>query len=159
MSNGQPFTECEFEVSPIETDLTGSISAKVYEVGGDDPTTIIGTDQAWYAVIEWQVKGGVVPHLCGDWRVAINLESIGPGTEYQFRARPVPMDPCEHPDGKYSTRIDVAAGEVDVDVDGTLYQVGVTLASRDACGKPGHIAAHCSGAHLHFYQQPPHTGP
>ena len=57
------FEECEFEVSKIETDLKGSISAQIFEESGEDPTTIIGTDQKWRAEVEWQIVGGLVPHL------------------------------------------------------------------------------------------------
>jgi hypothetical protein len=156
MPKGLALAECETEVAPVVTTTNLSISATVYEVGGTAPATIIRTNQDWYTIVEWEITGNLVHHLCGDWRVSVNLESIGPGGEYQFPspAAIVPMDPCGT--GKYQHRINVGAGQVRADEDGTLYILGVTLASKDPCGDPGHLAAHCSGDEIQFVQGPPH---
>lgn len=155
--NGVPLTTCDFEISPVLTTLKGEIKATVFEVGGVSPVTAIRTDQDWYVDIEWFIEGSLVRHLCGDWRVAIALESIGPGEEYQFPkpAAVVKMDPCGT--GIYQHRINVKAGEVAADEDGTTYILSVNVGSKDPCGHAGHISAWCTGLHLNFYQGGPHT--
>ena len=159
MPNGLKLLECEKEISPLVATTTISLSAEVFEAGGNTPTTIIRTDQAWYVIVEWELTGHLRRHFCGKWFVSVVLESIGPGDDYQFPDPPaaVPMDPCG--DGKYSYRIDVPAGAVAArDGDGTLYIPGVTLGSGDPCGNPSHIYANCTsdGKELHFVPGPPH---
>lgn len=144
---------CSFEVSPVATELSGTIQAGVYEVGGAEPTNIIQIDQPWYVDVEWTLKGHLRRHLCGKWCVKVHLESIGKGNEYSL---PDPcvyldMDPCDH-DGIYRYRINVDAGTIKPEDCGTVYLVAVTLTSLDACGKPGHIAAYCRGGSLMFYK-------
>lgn len=158
MPNGLPLMHCEHEITPTVSTTTLEINATVFEEGGVAPTEIIRTDQGWRVEVNWAITGHLIRHLCGEWVVAVSLESIGPGPEYQFDDPPgrIPMDPCG--DGSYSYTINVPAGAVDArDPDGTLYLVTVTLGSLDPCNKPGHIYAHCSGAHLHFVPGPSHA--
>lgn len=155
MSNGEPLNVCAFEVEQIHTKLGGKIAATVYEVGGDDPTNIIGTDQDWKVVVEWEVHGHIIRHLCGKWVVGLSLESIGTAPEYDFDKVYIDMEPCG--DGKYSHTFDIPAGKVSADEDGTLYLVAVTLSSRDACNKPGHIGGFCRGGSVMVFQQAPHS--
>jgi len=155
MSNGYPLQECAFEIEQIHTNLGGTIKATVYEVGGDAPTNIIGTDQDWKVVVEWEVHGHIVRHLCGKWVVGLSLESIGAAPEYDFPRAYVDMEPCG--DGKYSHTFVIKAGEVEADADGTLYLPAVTLSSRDPCDKPGHIGAFCRGGSIMLFQQGPHS--
>jgi hypothetical protein len=158
--NGLKLLDCEREFTPLVASTTIKLSATVYEVGGTGPTNIIRTDQDWYVDVEWEITGHLIHHLCGTWHVSVVLESIGPGNEYQFPDPPdkVKMDPCG--DGTFKHRINVRAGEVEArDVDGTLYIIGVTLGSTDACDKPGHVYAYCTGEELHFVPGPVHVGP
>lgn len=152
--------ECDQQISALITNTEITLSATVYEVGGEDPTGIIRTDQDWYVDVEWQITGNLVRHLCGNWHVAVALESIGPGGEYQFPdpSAIVAMEPCG--DGHYTYRIDVPAGAVDArDPDGTVYIVAVTLGSTDPCGAAGHIHANCRDGELQFVPGPAHGGP
>ena len=158
MSNGLPLLDCSREFTPLVATTAINLKATVYEVGGSAPTNIIRTDQAWYVDVEWELTGHLVRHFCGKWHVSVALESIGPGDEYQFPDPPaqIDMDPCG--DGKYSYRINVAAGAVDArDPDGTLYLIAVTVGSSDLCGGAGHLYAYCHGEELHFVPGPPHT--
>lgn len=152
MSNGVPFTHCEFEISPIVTELTGTINATVYEEAGVKPTTIIQVDQAWYVEVEWSLKGHMRRHLCGQWCVMVHLESVGKGNEYSLpeSCEYFPIDPCN--DGTYKKRINIPAGLIQPQDCGTLYLLAVTLGSLDACGRKGHIAAYCKGPSLMFYE-------
>lgn len=154
--NGASLMRCEFEIAPVLTNLSGEIKATVFEKGGVNPVTTISTAQDWYVEVEWSIEGNLVRHLCGDWRVAIALESIGPGEEYQFPrpAKLVPMEPCG--DGKYKTTIDVKAGDVAADEDGTTYILSVNVGTKDPCGDAGHISAWCSDLYLNFYPGGPH---
>ena len=151
MSNGQSFEQCDFEISPFATKLTGTIKAEVYEEGGVEPTTIISVDEAWYVDVEWTLKGHMRRHLCGQWCVTVSLESIGKGNEYSLPdpSEHFPIDPCNN--GTYKKRISVAAGTIKPEDCGTLYLIAVTLTSLDACERPGHIAAYCKGPNLMFY--------
>ena len=154
-----PLLDCEKQFTPLVATTTLNLKATVFEVGGDAPTNIIHTDQAWYVEVEWEITGPLIRHFCGTWHVSVNLESIGPGSEYQFPEPPaqVPMNPCG--DGKYKYTINVPANAVDArDPDGTLYIVGVTLGSTDPCGNAGHLFGYCTGEELHFVP-PVHGSP
>lgn len=146
--------ECEQEFTPLAANTMVKLSATVYEVGGQAPTSIIRDDQDWFVDVEWEMTGGLIHHFCGEWCVSVVLESVGPGKDYQIPtpAARIPMEPCG--DGKYKYRINVRAGEIESrDHDGTLYLVAVTLGSSDPCGRPSHIFAHCTShrdGHLHF---------
>jgi hypothetical protein len=145
MSNGLQLVHCAQEFSPIITTTSFTMSATVYEVGGQAPTAIIRTDQDWYVEVKWKITGHLIRHLCGKWMVQVNLESIGPGNEYEFPGKPgkiVDMDPCGN--GEYSTKINVAAGAVEAEPSGRQYLVGVTLGSQDPCDKPGHLYGNCT---------------
>ena len=153
---GFKFPECAYEIEEVITKTTLDISAEVFEVGGDTPTNIIGTDQDWKVVVKWAVHGHLVSHLCGKWAVGLSLESIGGrADEYDFGPEKVDMEPCG--DGKYSYTFNIPAGAVSAgDADGTIYELGVTLTARDACGKPSHIAAFCTEVSLMVFEQAPH---
>lgn len=151
MANGLPLLNCSYQFDPFPTRIGVNLKATVYEVGGVDPTNIIHADQAWYVDVEWELTGGLLHHLCGEWCVSVVLESIGPGDEYRFppSCDRVRIDPCIK--GPYKHRIEVAAGKVGAEEPcGTLYIVGVILGSLDACGHAGQLHAHCTGDELHF---------
>jgi hypothetical protein len=160
MPNGLELIKCKSEVTPLVTNTELSLSATVFEVGGEAPTSIIRADQAWYVIVRWSIKGHLVQHLCGKWHVSVSLESIGPGEEYEFPTPPkvVEMKPCG--DGTYETQIDIAAGQVAFnDVNGTSYIVSVGLGSTDPCGNAGHLYGSCRGdvgQELRFVPGPPH---
>jgi hypothetical protein len=155
MANGNALVHCSAEFDPLATTLGFTVSASVFEVGGVAPTDIIHTDQAWYVEVTLELTGSLIRHLGGQWLVAVVLESVGPGTDYQFPtpSKAVPVDPCGN--GKYTIRIDVPAGEVEgAAPEGSLYLIGVKIGSLDLCQQSGHLHAHCRGGDLHFV--PPH---
>lgn len=151
---GLKFPKCEYEIEEVVTKTKLKIAAVVYEIGGDVPTSIIGTDQDWKVVVKWSIHGRLQSHLCGKWAVGLSLESLGKAAEYDFGPAYVAMDPCGT--GEYSHTFEIKAGEIAADEDGTLFELGVTLTARDACGKPSHIAAYCKDVSLMFFQQAPH---
>src|SRR5262245_61275213 len=107
MANGNALVHCSTEFDPSLTTVGFTLSASVFEVGGVAPTDIIHTDQAWYVEVKLEVTGQLIHHIGGEWRVAVVLESIGPGNDYKFPvpSKAEPMNPCG--DGKYTIRIDV----------------------------------------------------
>lgn len=150
-----PIVHCSTEFDPLTTRVGFTMSASVFEVGGVNPTDIIHTDQDWYVVVELEVTGHLMHHMGGTWLVAVVLESVGPGNDYEFPTPnlAVPLNPCGN--GKYTIRIDVRAGQVaGPGPAGALYLIGVKVGSLDLCGHPGHLHAHCRGGDLQFV--PPH---
>ena len=67
MQVGKPFELCEFEITPFPATITGEMKTSVYEVGGDEPTGIIRTDQDWYVLVEFILKGPLMHHFCGEF--------------------------------------------------------------------------------------------
>jgi plastocyanin len=147
---------CDFEITPIDCRLWGSIKSSVYEKdypqGEHDSKTIIACDEEWYVKIEWDLWGGFLHHLCGYFCVCVFLESIGPGDDYKICCKEwIPMDPCGT--GHYEVICKIDPCSVNCGDCGQLYEVGVTLTSFDSCKKPGHIAAYCKGPTLMFYER------
>lgn len=161
---------CDFEITPYDCRLWGSIKVTVYEKdypqGEHDSKTIIACDEAWYVKIEWDLSGDLLRHLCGYFCICVYMESIGPGPEYKICCKEwIPMNPCGT--GHYEEICKIEPCTVDCGDCGQLYEVGVTLTSFDYCKKPGHIAAYCKGPTLMFYERaggcppspPPPPGP
>ena len=101
---------CDFEITPFDCRLWGSIKVSVYEKnypqGEHDSKTIIACDEDWYVKIEWELWGDLLHHLCGYFCICVFMESIGPGPEYKLPCgdgkdciESIPMDPCG--DGHY----------------------------------------------------------
>ena len=147
---------CDFEITPYDCRLWGSIKVSVYEKdypqGEHDAKTIIACDEEWYVKIEWDLSGDLLRHLCGYFCICVFLESIGPGKDYKLCCIEwIPMDPCGT--GHYEEICKIEPCSVDCGDCGQLYEVGVTLTSFDYCKKPGHIAAYCKGPTLMFYER------
>jgi hypothetical protein len=122
--------------------LSGQIEAELFEQGGVVPTNVIRTNQDWYIDIHWELKGPVVPMICGKWCIHLYMESIGPApelklTDYNSPAY-LPLDPCG--DGKYYYRLDVKKGTVTAEHCSTPYKLVVAITYHNVCGKPGPIA-------------------
>jgi hypothetical protein len=150
MSNGE-FEEHEFEIGPLSTEhLKGWIAAKFTEdENGVMPApNIVSSHEAYFVHVKWGLKGHVRRHICGKWRVKIDLESIGAAAEYTSPVQTVPMHPCE--DDHYIAHFKLSPGDVKPDPDGTVYLVAVTLSSLDPCDGPGHIWGYCKGPSVMF---------
>lgn len=136
-----PNFDCPFEISPFTCKLTGGLRATIYEDGQKGPQEIITTDNNWTIDVEWFLHGHLTRHLCGTFCIGVHLESVGEGPEKSLGTFEVPMEPCGN--GHYRYEVKVPAGTVPSADCGRLYIVAITLTSKDACGKPGHINAFC----------------
>lgn len=155
MPNDVTDMKCEFELEPYKPGMTGWISAYIRDNDGTDPVTVIDCDSGGTIVIEWDIDGSLRDHMCGKWCVTAYLESIGPGPELALPGgcECIDWEPCH--DGSWKKEIAIPQGIECTDC-GSLYQVGVTLTSKDGCGNPGHVAAFCKGATVMFYKGTDH---
>ena len=146
MSSPQPLAKCEFEILPVHERLTGEIEAAIFEVGGVDPTAIIGSDQSWLVRVRWRLRGILKRHMCGTWCLCVYLERLGPGPDIRLECRDIAIDPCVSDDFWYEATFNVAPGSVAFEDCGTLYCVAVVLTTKDPCGGAGHISGFCREA-------------
>lgn len=147
-----PNFNCPIEISPFVCRLTGGMQATIYEDGEEGPQQHIRIDRDWYVDVEWYLHGHLTRHLCGSFCIGVHLESIGAGEEFSLGPEAVVMEPCG--DGHYRHRFKVNAGRVSAGECGTLYEVAVTLTSKDSCGGAGHIAAFCKEGCVMFVEPP-----
>jgi len=144
-----------FEITtPTHPPLTGSMNAQVYE-GNELSNGIIRTDVDWSVRVHWELKGALVPCICGFWCLHVYLESIGPGPELKLphpHEIHIPLDPCG--DGKYWYDFKVPAGTVSADHCSTPYKVVVALTYKTPapCKDPGPMAGFCELPILQFYE-------
>ncbi|MDY7078658.1 MAG: hypothetical protein SXV54_17225 [Chloroflexota bacterium] len=135
--------------------LTGTMTAAhLFEVGGVAPTNIVSSNQGFGAHIEWQLCGWLAQFLPGNWRIALLLESMGPGPEYSM---PIPPDTVPLGNGApcplnpactcYVHNINIAAGAVNP---GT-YRAVVALTYEPAPGTSGPIAGHADLGMVQIY--------
>ena len=133
--------------------LTGTMTAAhLFEVGGVGPTNIVSAGQGFGAHIEWQLCGWLAQFLPGNWRIALLLESMGPGSEYSEPTPPdtVPLNMgavCPPNCTCYVHDINVAAGIVNP---GT-YRAVVALTYEPAPGASGPIAGHADLGMVQIY--------
>jgi len=146
---------CEHDIEPHKTGLKLKIKAYVLDNEHEDAVSVIDCDAGGKIVVEWDVEGELKSHLCGKWCVTAFLESIGPGPEI---ALPNPCDctpfNCDNP-GPWRKEFDLPGGGIECTDCGSLYQIAVTLTSKDCNDRPGHIAAYCKGATVMFYKGAP----
>jgi hypothetical protein len=145
---GEPFSECEIEITPYVCELTGTLRAEVWEVGGEHPTGIIRDNQDWYVKVNFGLEGLLLHHLCGKLCFVLHIECIGSGPEKTLVKRYVDLEPCG--DGTYQVDLPVPAGEIGGADCGQVCCLVVTVTSLDPCGDPGHIAAYCKGPCIMF---------
>jgi hypothetical protein len=140
-----------FEVSLPQLYLGGEINAEVYEKEGAKPTAIIRSDQEWGVKIHWDLKGSLVPFICGEWCIHLRLESMGPGPELKLDARrEIPLDPCCN--GEYYYDFCVEPGKIRAEHCSIPYKPVVTVTYYTACHKPGPIAGFVELPILQFYE-------
>jgi hypothetical protein len=147
-------TKGYFEV-PVDLapGLSGTIEAEVYEKGGVAPVYVIRTNQHWYVDIKWELRGAIVPMICGEWCIHLFLESIGPGPELKLHDYNGPyhlhLDPCGN--GKYHYHLDVDEHTVKAEHCGIPYKLVVAITYLNACHKPGPIAGFVELPMVQFY--------
>lgn len=140
---------------PFETPLpTGffdviTVGPTVHESGGAPPTTIMRTDQAWHAHVEWDTSGLLTGWIAGKWDLHLYLESVGPGPEIELtdpNEHEIPLKPGPSPI-HYHYHPDVKAGVVPPGA----YQLVLTLTYKDAAGNPGQMAGWWQGPIIQFF--------
>jgi hypothetical protein len=148
-SNGNQL-ECQYEIGPLATDLAVTLSATFWEdeTGTTPAESVVSAGETFYVKVVWTLSGGLKRHFCGQWRVKIDLESIGDAGEYTSECRTIPMDPCR--DEPYETVFRITSGTLTPHSCGTVYLLAVTLSSLDPCGNPGHIWGYCEGQSVMF---------
>ena len=147
-----PNFECEFEIEPYSSKLTGAMRATIFEEGEDGPQEHIRIDRDVYVAVEWFLHGHLTRHLCGSYCIGVHFESIGKGKEYSFGPYEVEMEPCG--DGHYREVVRIPAGTIKAGDCGKVYLTAITLTSKDACGEPGHIRAFCKEGCVMFVEPP-----
>lgn len=158
----------EFEVEFLEH-LTGTIGAKVYEVG-EAPSRILDINDDWVVEIDWSLTGEAQRFVCGSWGVDVYMESIGKGPEFELPDEDlenIPLNPTG--DGHYHTAINVPAGFIKTHVEtwreelkehghlpgdresDIVYKMVCTVTYKDVGGRPGPIAGFVEMPMLQFY--------
>jgi len=139
-----------FEVSLAKPHLVGDIFARVYEIGGASPTTIVRKDQDWGVKVRWDLRGSLAPFICGEWCLHLRLESMGPGPELTFNVpRRIPLNPCGK--GVYYFDFRIKRGKIRTDHCSIPYKPVVTITYHTACHKPGPIAGFVELPIMQFY--------
>lgn len=146
---------CSFEIETYDPALSGTIRAYVVDNENDsNPANVIDVDAGGKIVVEWDIQGALKSHLCGAWCVTAYLESIGPGAEIAIPGSCECMESGCFNKGPWRKEFVIPTG-IEVNSCGSLYQIGVTLTSKDCDGNPGHIAAFCKGTTVMFYKGSP----
>ena len=161
--------DCAFQIEPFLAQLTGSMSIQVLDLDNQQPTTVVDCDTGASVKVHWDIEGHLKKHLCGKWCVCVHLESLGPGPELSVKnpCESIDWEPCNEGGWNYEVVIphDITTPQdnntngvddkdelCDPNQCGLLYQIGVTLTSKNGCGGPGHIAAYCKGPCIMFYK-------
>lgn len=134
----------EYEVDNLEVD--------VFDVGGNSPTTIIRTSQAWQIQVAWEAVGVAVAFYGAvNFTVDAFLESIGPGAEVRLGPATGAIVPGTV---NYNATIPVAVGNPPIPVgqDSATFKLTTTITFRDLAGNPVPMAAFVEGPILQFYQ-------
>jgi hypothetical protein len=133
--------------------LSGEITkAYLTETGGVTPVNIVSSKQGFGAHIEWKLCGWLGQWLPGNWRLALLLESIGPGDEYSLpspsNSVPLASGTAAPPDCRtFAHDITIPAGTVNP---GT-YRAVISLTYEVASGTPGPMAGHANLDYVQVY--------
>lgn len=132
--------------------LEGSLEAEVLE-RGQPSNHVIRTDQEWTVRVHWELRGALVPCICGYWCLNLYMESIGPGAELKlpYDEIRIPLDPCRDEPGKYWYDITIPAHTIKEEHCSIPYKPVVALTYLDQCYRPGPMAGFCELPVLQFY--------
>lgn len=150
---------CGFQIQPFVGELTGDITIDIVDLDNLQPTTVVNCNSGAEVRVHWDIHGHLKKHLCGKWCVCVHLESIGPGPEISVKEPCAQLDweTCNDGGWDYVVTIpkdldEAQSAEIcDESKCGRLYQIAVTLTSRNGCDEPGHIAAYCKGPCIMFF--------
>lgn len=107
-------------------------------------------DQDWGVKVRWDLKGSLVPLICGKWCLHLRMESLGPGPELVFHApRKIPLNPCGR--GIYHFEFRIRRGTIK-DIHCSIpYKPVVTITYHTVCRKPRPIAGFVELPIMQFY--------
>lgn len=75
----------------VANDLNGQInSVDVYDADMD-PNHVLQRNKEWSVKVNWQISGLCAPGIGGDWRIRVNLESMGAGYEGTLKEQLLPV--------------------------------------------------------------------
>jgi hypothetical protein len=140
-----------FERAPgLEYEMD-NLEARVFDVGGNAPTTIIKTSQAWQIRLVWEAVGVAVAFYSGTYTVDAFIESIGPGLEQRLGPVNVPLNPGQV---NYTATIPVPATTVTLPAgqDSIPVKLVTTVTVRDGFNNPVPMAAYIEGPILQFFR-------
>jgi hypothetical protein len=139
-----------FERAPgLEYEMD-NLEAKVFDIGGASPTSIIKTSQAWQVKLEWEAVGVAVAFYSGTYVVDAFIESIGPGIEDRLGPINVALVPGQV---SYTATIFVLANKVTLPAgqDSIPVKIVTTVTVKDGFGNPVPMAAYVEGPILQFF--------
>lgn len=76
----------------VAADLNGQINSVDVLDGDMDPNHVLPRNAAWSVKVNWQISGLCAPGIGGDWKVRVNLESMGAGYEGTLKEQTVPVN-------------------------------------------------------------------
>ena len=75
----------------VANDLNGQINTVDVFDGDMDPNHVLSRNAVWSVKVNWQISGLCAPGIGGDWKVRVNLESMGAGFEGTLKEQTVPV--------------------------------------------------------------------
>jgi hypothetical protein len=132
---------CNVEIEQQTFDLTATMEMKYFEINPEGAPNIIHEDQDFEVDVKVVLYGRIRRHLCGELCVEIAFHGCSGGPDWVGQKQ-LPLDPCG--DGTYLFKIRVPGGSLSGRECGQIYELCVTLGSRDSCGKSGVIFGTCT---------------
>jgi hypothetical protein len=127
-----------------------NLEAKVFDIGGASPTTIIKASAPWQINLQWEAVGAAVVFQSGTYVVDAFIESIGPGLEQRLGPVTVALLPGKK---NYTATILVPAGIVlPAGQDSIPVKLVTTVTVKDGFGNPVPMAAYVEGPILQFFK-------
>ena len=135
-----------FERAPGIDKEVADFSATVTEVGGQEPQTVIRSNQAWNIEVSWEEQGAAL--IPGNWVVDAYVESIGPGDEVRVGGATSAFAA-----GAHTVNIAVAPGNPPVVVgqETTPFKLVITLTANNGAGGQYSMAGFQEGPILQFF--------
>ncbi len=130
--------------------IDGSISVTVLNAN-NVPSHIISATEPGIIVIDWFVRGSVVPALEGHWMVQVVMESLGPGPEGQIDQVNVPVDSgaysaSPYPSFSYKHRL-----RLPDNISPGVYRLATVVSLVLPDGTPGQVIGYEEGPILQIY--------
>lgn len=155
-NNNNDYIECEEEIAALADDLVLRVRLLISEdeAAAVPARRIVFGEEVYYIHVYWSLTGRLARHFCGQWRVKVDLESIGTAQEYTSPMQVFDMDPCR--EEEYHAIFAIGPGDLDPHPGGTVYLPAATLSTLDPCGDDGHMWAYCEAPSVMFTPAEPH---